>query len=69
MSEYEFSFTAGMLVRKNLRYMLESEKFSGRDIRWLEDKGFIESTFRVRGKDAKLTEQRIDHYIKILDSK
>ena len=66
--EYEFRFFVGVLVRKHLRQMLESERFSGRDIRWLEDKGWIESVFRVRGNasDVKAVESRVDAYIKAL---
>lgn len=69
-NEYEFSFIVGVLIRKHLRQMLESERFSGRDIRWIENKGWIGSTFRVRGNaaDAKAIESRIDAYMKILDA-
>ena len=66
-NEYEFRIIAGILVRKYLRQILEIERFSGREIRWMEDKGWIESVFRVRGKasDAKAIESRVDAYIKI----
>ena len=67
-SEHEFTFTAGAMVRKHFRMMLESERFSGRDIRWLENKGWFESQFLVRGKaeDAKATESRIVAYAELM---
>lgn len=65
MNKDEFTFTAGIFIRKKLRQMLESERFEGRDIRWMEDKGWIESVFRVRG-DIKAVESRVNRYIKIL---
>jgi len=68
MSEYEFRVLAGALVRKNVRTLLDSEIFYGRDIRWMEDKGWLESVFRVRGEynDSKAVENRLEEYIKRL---
>ena len=69
MNEYEFRFTAGILVRKHLRQMLESERFSGRNIRWIENKGWLESMFRVRGnaEDVRAVESRFYEYSKMLE--
>ena len=65
MSEARFSMEVGLLHRKNIREILESEKFRGRRIRWRESKGWIESTFEVIGADAHLTSDRLDEYIRI----
>ena len=69
-SEYEFRFAAGVLIRKNIRTILESEKFIGRNIRWMEEKGWLDSVFRIRGEyaDAKAVESRLDAYAKALDA-
>ena len=69
MNEYEFRFTAGILVIKHLRQMLESERFSGRNIRWIENKGWLESMFRVRGnaEDVRAVESRFYEYSKMLE--
>jgi hypothetical protein len=66
MNDYEFQFTAGVLVRKNVRILLESEVFSSGGIRWLEDKRWTFSTFRVRGVRAKQFEERLRHYLRSL---
>ena len=63
--EYEFQFTAGMGIRKYVRDMLEGEVFSGAEIRWMEQKRLMSSLFRVRGRDAKLTENRVVSYIRM----
>ena len=63
MSDYEFQFTAGVLVRKKVRTLLESEVFSSGGIRWLEDKRWTFSTFRVRGGSAQQFEERLRHYL------
>jgi hypothetical protein len=68
--EYQFQFTASVMVRKNIRQMLESEHFGGRDIRWMENKGWLESAFHVRGEfsDAKAVESRVLAYIERLNA-
>ena len=68
--EYEFRCTAGALVRKHLQTILENEQFSGRNIRWMEEKGWLESVFRVRGifADTKAVESRVDTYSKLIDA-
>ena len=69
-SEYEFRYTAGVLVRKHIRTILESERFIGRNIRWMEEKGWLYSVFRIRGEyaDAKAVESRLEAYAKALDA-
>ena len=69
-SECEFSFRAGVLLRKNIRTILKSEWFFGRNIRWMEEKGWLESLFRIRGEyfDVKAVETRLDTYAKALDA-
>lgn len=42
---------AGILIRGRVRALLEREKFAGRDIEWLESKGFLESIFTIKGDD------------------
>ena len=66
----EFRFIAGICIRKRIRHMLESEEFAGRKIRWMEQKGWIESTFRVRGEDTdvRAVQSRVEEYIKILNA-
>lgn len=68
MSEYEFQFTSGFLVRKNVRTLLENEAFSSGGIRWLEDNRWTFSIFRVRGSSAKQFEERMRHYLTCLEA-
>lgn len=67
-NEYEFRFTAGVLVRKHIRTILEGARFVGHNIRWMEEKGWLDSEFRVRGEYdvAKALESRIDAYSRTL---
>lgn len=50
MSERQvYEFTAGRLVRRGLRNVMERLKFCGHDIEWIEQKGLLQSRFLVRG--------------------
>lgn len=42
-------FTTGILIRRNVRNFLDEAIFSGYDFTYLETKGFIESTFTLKG--------------------
>jgi len=42
---------AGILIRGRVRALLEREKFSGRSIDWLEQKGFLSSLFTIKGDE------------------
>ena len=66
-SEYQFRLIAGIRIRKNIRMILESEHFGGRNIRWMEYKGLISSTFYVRGEssDTKAVESRLITYMQL----
>ena len=71
MSDYSrFGVVVGILHRRNARWILESEKFSGGNIRWIEDKGWFESSFMVCGNtnDVKAVKSRIDEYIKTVEA-
>ena len=65
-----FSFTVGRLLCGRFRDMLNAEKFSGRDIEWMESSGWIDRTFTVRGvgSDIDATASRIQNYIEYLRS-
>jgi hypothetical protein len=45
-----FYIMVGRLLCKNMRDILESEQFAGREIRWLESKGFFERLFTITGE-------------------
>ena len=48
------SYTAGVLVRSRIRDFLKEEKFRGSKIEWIENKGFLESTFLIRGEPQQV---------------
>lgn len=44
------SFDVGILVRRSVRNLLEEVQFNHPDFRFLETKGFLESTFHIKGE-------------------
>lgn len=58
----------GALIRRHLRVMLESERFEGASIRWLEDKRWTTSVFHIRGRPADIERvgSRIQHWLKCI---
>lgn len=46
------TFTAGLLIRGQVRDYLASEKFRGRRIDWHESKGWLDSIFTIRGEES-----------------
>jgi len=46
--------TAGRLLCSDVRDYLESRKFLGADIKWIEGKGFFERDFTVKGDDEEI---------------
>jgi len=67
MNESSFEFSAGILICRNIREMLESEIFHGRKIRFREGKGWISRVFSIRGEDAdvRAIASRLEHYAKV----
>jgi hypothetical protein len=57
----------GIFARPHLRQMLESERFAGRPLRWIEDRpGFWAKTiFSIRGpeKDVHEVGERIQYWL------
>ena len=68
MNESSFEFEAGILICGNVREMLESEIFHGRNIRFREGKGWITRVFSIRGdtEDVRAIRSRLEHYAKVL---
>lgn len=60
-----FQMEVGRLLCRNVREMLESEKFCGRNINFIEGKGWISRTFTVRGapSDIDAVRQRLSYYL------
>jgi len=44
-----YSFSAGILIRGQVRDFLKECKFHSIDIEWIETKGFLESHFTIKG--------------------
>ena len=53
--EFSARVQAGILIRGRVRAFLEAEKFSGRDIQWIESRGFLESLFTIQGGKEDVT--------------
>jgi hypothetical protein len=47
-------FCAGALIRKHVRQTLDQFIFTGLEIEYLENKGWIDSTFILKGSDGDL---------------
>lgn len=58
-----FSFSAGLLVRPQVRKFLEREQFTG-EIRFIESKGLLESEFTIKGpvKDVDRVFKTLQNY-------
>ncbi len=52
--EATLPITAGKLMCRHIRNFLERCKFEGRNIQYLETKGFIENEFIVKGNSDDL---------------
>jgi len=54
----------GRLLCKHLRDILNSEKFSGRNIEWIEGNGLFSHLFTIKGDDKDIEEvsERINHW-------
>ncbi len=52
MSSLDISI--GALFRKEVRYRLESLKFHGHEIKWMEYKRFLDSDFSIEGSEESL---------------
>ena len=50
-----FVVNCGRLLCGDLREILESEKFSGRRIEWIEGRGVISRLFTVKGEEPDLS--------------
>lgn len=59
---------AGALIRRHLRAMLESERFEGASIRWIEEKRWTESVFSIRGQpdDVDRVGLRIQNWLRCI---
>ena len=66
-----FEFGAGRLICRHVRDILESEQFSGRNIRFRESSGWFFRTFTIVGEesDVDAVRSRLEHYSQILDEK
>lgn len=64
--EARFNFTAGRLICRHVREMLEDEVFSGRPIRWREGRGWIERQFTVVGPISHVEQvrERMFHWLR-----
>lgn len=49
MKAMRVKFTVGLLLRREFRRYLEYVRFSGAHIEWIEQKGWLDSEFLVRG--------------------
>jgi hypothetical protein len=47
-------FTAGILIRRQIRKQLERAQFHGVDFRFHESKGLLSSEFTLRGEEDKM---------------
>ena len=67
-NESEFRIDVGVLYRRYFREILQEEVFSGRPIRWVEHKRWLDSTFRVRGpnQDVGAIATRLQEYARAL---
>ena len=45
-------FEAGALLRKEIRQFLQTQQFRGYKFEWIEQKGFLSSTFRLKGEET-----------------
>lgn len=50
----KLTFEAGFLLRRSIRNLLERLEFEGLSIQWLEQKGFISSTFIIKGSNVDI---------------
>ena len=66
--EREFSFTADIFIRRHFRGLLKLNVYAGMQIRWVEDTGWLESNFSVRGNcdDVKIIEYIVSVRLKQL---
>jgi hypothetical protein len=66
VQEKTIQVQVGVLIRRYLREILESEKFAGRPIRWMETKRRTYSVFHIRGprKDVSDVEDRVDSWLR-----
>ncbi len=48
------TITLGRMLCGNARNFLDSEKFKGRNIEYLESKGFIERDFTIKGSNEDI---------------
>ena len=48
------TFTVGRLLCKTVRQNLDKAKFMGRNLDYIESKGWLESEFTVRGDEAAI---------------
>jgi hypothetical protein len=65
MTTETFQMEVGRLLCRNVREMLESEKFSGRKIDFLEGRGWISRIFTVKGEfsDVNAVRCRLAYYL------
>lgn len=46
------TFTAGCLIRRRVRTLLQAALWAGSEFEWFEVRGWLESEFVLRGRDA-----------------
>lgn len=58
-----YRFTAGRLLLKHCRHLLNEMKLLGHDVEWIEGDGWLSHDFTVRGPIASLT--ALDRCLKV----
>ena len=64
-----FSVEVGRLLCGNMRELLISEKFSGRNIEWIEGRGWVSRLFTIKGncEDVEKIRERIEYWMKCME--
>jgi hypothetical protein len=58
MKDMQFSFNAGLFIRSQVRAFLAQAKFSGYEIKFHENKGWLSSDFIVKGHPIHVVQLR-----------
>jgi len=63
-----FQLECGILLCGNLRDMLDSEKFNGRKIEYLEGRGWFSRVFTIKGDEPDITniQDRINYWFQCM---